>query len=179
MLRWILLLALCRRENQSPWYLVLQLFNDKRCLPIACECPDVIRSVLRIPRGTCCLTLISKRWLVRPIYVELHQHDDISMGSPLGPILANIFVGFHGRQLFENSRKPCIYLFYVDDTFFSFSSHSEALKFFHKLNNLHTSLAFTMKEEKNDKLPFLDVLVERGESVFLTSIYRKPTFTGL
>ena len=76
MLRWILLLALCRPENQSSWYLVLQLFIDKRCSPIAesiaCECPVVIRSVLRTPRRTCCLTLTSKRWLVRPIYVELH-----------------------------------------------------------------------------------------------------------
>ena len=36
-----------------------------------------------------------------------------------------------------------------------------------------------MEEENNNKLPFLDVFVERGESVFLTSVYRKPTFTGL
>ena len=36
-----------------------------------------------------------------------------------------------------------------------------------------------MEEESNDQLPFLDVLVERGDSSFLTSVYRKPTFTGL
>ena len=111
--------------------------------------------------------------------VMYYQIDGISMGSRLGPILANIFVGFHERQLFEKYPKPCIYLRYVDDTFVSFSSCSEALKFFHKLNNLHPSLAFTMEEEKNDKLPFLDVLVERGESAVLTSIYIKPTFTEL
>ena len=51
--------------------------------------------------------------------------------------------------------------------------------FFHKLNDLHPSLSFTMEEENSNKLPFLDVLVERGESSFLTSVYRKPTFTGL
>ena len=34
-------------------------------------------------------------------------------------------------------------------------------------------------EEENKKLLFLDVLVERGESVFLTSVYRKPTSTRL
>ena len=64
-------------------------------------------------------------------------------------------------------------------TLVSFSSRSEALKFFHKLNNLHPSLAFTKEEEKNTTLPFLDVFIKRGVSVFLTSIYRKPTFTGL
>ena len=52
------------------------------------------------------------------------------------------------------------------------------LMFFHKLNDLHPSLSFTMEEENCNKLPFLDVLVERGESAFVTSVYRKPTFTG-
>ena len=36
-----------------------------------------------------------------------------------------------------------------------------------------------MEEENSNKLPFLDVLVERGETSFLTSVYRKPTFTVL
>ena len=36
-----------------------------------------------------------------------------------------------------------------------------------------------MEEEKDNKLPFLDVLVERCSSAFLTCIYRKPTSTGL
>ena len=36
-----------------------------------------------------------------------------------------------------------------------------------------------MDEEKYNKLPFLDVLVENRLFAFVTSIYRKPTFTGL
>ena len=36
-----------------------------------------------------------------------------------------------------------------------------------------------MDEEKDNKLPFLDVLVECYSFAFITSIYRKPTFTGL
>ena len=36
-----------------------------------------------------------------------------------------------------------------------------------------------MEEENNGQLPFLDVLVERCNSSFLTSVYSKPTFTGL
>ena len=106
--------------------------------------------------------------------VMYHQIDDISMGSPLGSILENIFVGFHERLLFEKFPKPFIYLRYIDNTFVSFSSRNKALMSFHKLNDLHLSLSFTMEEENSNKLPFLDVLVERGESSFLTSVYRKP-----
>ena len=35
-----------------------------------------------------------------------------------------------------------------------------------------------MEEAKDNKLQFLDVLVERHSSAFLTCIYRKPGLTG-
>ena len=68
-------------QSRKPVILVVGplLFMVKRCSPIAesiaCECPVVNRSIFKIPRGTCCLTLISKRWLVRPVYVYLHMYD--------------------------------------------------------------------------------------------------------
>ena len=111
--------------------------------------------------------------------IMYRQIEGVSMGSPLGPILANIFVGFQERHLFERFSKPFIYLRYVDDTFVSFRSRNDALLFFDKLNELHSFLTFTMEEENNNKLSFLHVLVERCDSSFLTSVYRKPTFTGL
>ena len=101
------------------------------------------------------------------------------MDFSLGPIFANIFVGFYEKLLFDRFPKPYIYLCYVDDTFVYFSSRNEALSFFQRLNILHPSLTFTMDEEKDNQLPFLDVLVERRSFAFVTSIYRKPTFTGL
>ena len=47
------------------------------------------------------------------------------------------------------------------------------------LNDLQPSLTFTTDEEKDNKLPFLDILVECRLFAFVTCIYRKPTFTGL
>ena len=107
------------------------------------------------------------------------QIEGVSIGSPLGPFLVNIFAGFYERILFDRFPKPFIYLRYVDDTFVSFKSRSDALELFDTFNQLHSSLSFTMQEESNGQLPFLDVLVERGDSSFLTSVYKKPTFTGL
>ena len=38
------------------------------------------------------------------------------MGSPLGPALANTFVGFHENRLFDNTAKPGFYFRCVDDS---------------------------------------------------------------
>ena len=45
-------------------------------------------------------------------------------------------------------------------------------------NSPHPSLPFTMEKESHSSLPFLDELVEKSSSKFITSIYRKPIFTG-
>ena len=49
--------------------------------------------------------------------IMYRQIDGVAMGSPLGPSLANIFVGFYERRLFQMVKLPNIYLRYVDDTF--------------------------------------------------------------
>ena len=74
------------------------------------------------------------------------QIDEIFIGSPLGPFLANIFQGFHGKSLLDKFPKPYCYGRYVDDSFASFFSCDEAIDFFQKLNNLQPSLKFTMQE---------------------------------
>ena len=72
-----------------------------------------------------------------------------------------------------------MYYRYMDDTFVVFSNEDECDLFLDSLNSLHPSLRFTFEKESNLALPFLDVLVEKSPSKFITSIYRKPTFTGL
>jgi len=36
------------------------------------------------------------------------QTDGIAMDSPLGPVLANIFVGYHEALFFDSTLKPCM-----------------------------------------------------------------------
>ena len=106
------------------------------------------------------------------------QSDGVAMGSPLGPALANIFVGYQETKLFLNVKKPLIYYRYVNDTFAIFENEDNCGKFHSSLNSLHSSLRFTFEKELNSSLPFLDVLVEKHKTGFITSVYRKPTFTA-
>ena len=82
---------------------------------------------------------------------------------------------------YSSTGSPSLISIYVTrmTPFTCFSSRNEALSFFHCLNDLHPSLTFTVNKKKDNKLPFLDVLVECRLFAFVTCIYRKPMFTNL
>ena len=40
-------------------------------------------------------------------------------------------------------------------------------------------MSFTIETEQNNKISFLDISVNRELGKFITSIYRKPTFSGV
>ena len=49
--------------------------------------------------------------------------------------------------------------------------------FFHHINNLHQNIKFTMEEESNRELAFLDTLLKRNNGEISVLVYRKPTHT--
>ena len=110
------------------------------------------------------------------------QVDGVGMGNPLGPTFANLFLCHHETNWLNNCPlhfKPKLYRRYVDDTFLLFSDPSHIPLFLNYLNSQHSNISFTYEKETNNSLNFLDVLVERKDNAFFTSVYRKPTFTGL
>ena len=104
------------------------------------------------------------------------------MGSPLGPTLANAFLCFH-EQIWPgecpDKFKPVYYRRYVDDIIALFRSPDHLDKFKNYLNSKHRNIRFTCEKEHNNSMPFLDVLITRSSNGFKTSVYHKPTFSGV
>ena len=110
------------------------------------------------------------------------QMDGVAMGVPIAPHLANIFMVHLEKTIHKQCPdiiKPLFYKRYVDDTFAIFKDKRNALDFLTFINNLHPNIKFTIEEESNNKLSFLDMSIQHINNKFYTSIYRKPTFTGL
>ena len=108
------------------------------------------------------------------------QIDGVAMGSPLGPVLANIFMGnFEEKWVMTGNIQPSIWFRYVDDTFTMFDNKIAANQFLRYLNSRHNNIKFTIEFEENDQIPFLDILIKHSKQRKLsTSVYRKKTFTG-
>ena len=97
---------------------------------------------------------------------------------PLVPLGQIYLLAIYESKLFNKISKPTVYCRYVDDTFSLFHKKTEFQKILNCLNSLHLSLKFTNEIETNNSLPFLDVLVTKPDNKFITSVYRKPTFTS-
>ena len=100
------------------------------------------------------------------------------MDSQLGPIFANIFVGCNEIKLFHFSVKSQFYKRYMDDTFAIFENEALCNEFFNMLNYLNPALKFTSKKEESKSLAFLDVKIQKSGNKFITSVYKKLSFTG-
>ena len=110
------------------------------------------------------------------------QVDGVAMGSPLGPLFANIFISFHEKSWLADCPslfKPIFYRRYVDDCFLIFTSRDHVTPFLSYLNSKHPNIQFTHELESNSCLPFLDVKVIRSNGSFATTVHHKSTSTGL
>ena len=108
------------------------------------------------------------------------QIDGVTMGSPLGPTLANFFMAHMENKLLEKQcdHNPKLYLRYIDDIFAVFQTKQSCTEFLKLLNSQHPNINFTL-ENCTKTLPFLDVEIEINSSHFDTWVWRKSTNTGL
>ena len=95
----------------------------------------------------------------------------VSMGSPLGSTLANVFLCHYEKLWLENvppDFKPVVYRRYVDDKFVLLKSKDRLLLFFRYMNTRHKNLKFTFDFEQNNNFSFLDVKITREIKAFST-----------
>ena len=104
------------------------------------------------------------------------QIGGVAMGSPLGPVIANIFM-VHLEELMipRLATKMSSWYRYVDDTF-TFIKKDEINAVQEALNSFHGDIKFTYESEIDNKISFLDVSISRRpDGMFDTTVHRKPT----
>ena len=104
------------------------------------------------------------------------QIDCLSMGSPLGPLLANIFMTELEKDIIQkliDKKFIKFYIRYVDDTLLLVNDEGidPILK---ELNSYNRKIKFTVDQFINEDVHFLDIKIHRNN----TDIYYKDTHTG-
>ncbi len=127
-----------------------------------------------------CLTLIklvnNSNYFVFDKHIY-QQTDGLAMGSPLSAILADIYMSDFETKLLSTYPHITFWRRYVDDIFALHNLMSDRLQeFLQQLNSVNPRIQFTLETEKQFTLPFLDVQVTRNGKLFVTDVYRKPSF---
>ena len=106
------------------------------------------------------------------------QKRGAAMGSPVSPIIANLYMEvFEERALSTAPHPPSLWFRYVDDTFTKIHEYYVE-EFTRHINSIDPNIIFTTEPESNGVLPFLDTCVHINDdgSTHVT-VYRKPTHT--
>ena len=111
--------------------------------------------------------------------VICQQCDGVVMGSPLGPVMAGIFMVELEKSLIPTLMEHMSpWKRYADDAIavIKLSSIEHILSI---LNSFHQNIEFTYELERNGKNIFLDVTLIRANDTLQNTIYRKSTHIGV
>ncbi|XP_072030595.1 uncharacterized protein [Amphiura filiformis] len=90
------------------------------------------------------------------------QSEGAAMGSPVSPIIANLFMeAFEEKALSSFSNPPRYWGRYVDDTMVIIQK-SDLDSFTAHLNSIHDAIKFTIEHELNNRIAMLDTLITRA-----------------
>ena len=106
------------------------------------------------------------------------QIDGMAMGSPLGPLFANIFLSHYESQWLSDSPvKPILYRRYVDDTLWLLPAGSDLSMLMSHMNSRHANMRFTYETETNDFIHVIGLTITHSTASnnahrYMTSVYR-------
>ena len=111
------------------------------------------------------------------------QNEGLPMGSPLSPLLAEIFMSIMEETILKPNKNKTFFNSikfwrrYVDDILVIWSGSDRQIQLFiNYLNKLHKNIHFT-SEIGNGTLAFLDLQITLTNNKLEYKIFRKPTFT--
>ncbi|XP_069164681.1 uncharacterized protein [Procambarus clarkii] len=144
--------------------------RDPACTPL-----DIPESILRKLLKAC----TKEAPFLSPDGHMYKQVDGVVMGSPLGVLFANFYMGtIEQRVLVDMDLKPAIYFRYVDDIIMQVPD-VRRLQQLKKTFEQNSVLSFTYEMESDGKLPFLEVTVMERNGGFHTTVYTKETNIGM
>ena len=96
----------------------------------------------------------------------------ITMGSPLSPVLAGLYMEYFESTLLSTlSPAPSLWLRYVDDVMVLWPENGNFDSFLADVNALAHSINITVERQEEEKIPFLDTVTYRRSSGFSFEVY--------
>jgi len=110
------------------------------------------------------------------------QNNGLAMGAPTSSILSEIYLQFlENTKIFDILKEEKIigYFRYVDDILIIYNENitdvNQVLKAF---NDITPSLTFTLEQQEENKLNFLEILIIKTKDKISFDIYRKKNHLG-
>jgi len=101
------------------------------------------------------------------------------MGAPTSSILSEIYLQFlENTKIFDilKDKKVTGYFRYMDDILIIYNENTtDASQVLRSFNDISPSLTFTLEQEKENKLNFLDILITKTKDKISFDIYGKET----
>ena len=95
------------------------------------------------------------------------------MGTLIAPLLADICMSGVIYKTSKSHFSPKFFFRHVGDSLAIFSSHEQIKQFYQDVYYVPTDVTFTCELEENGKIPFLDVLIEKSNQSFISTVYKK------
>ena len=97
------------------------------------------------------------------------------MGSLVSAVVDNLYMEFFEELALETvPTRPRLWNRCVDDTFWILGKGSTE-QLLHHLNGVRPTIKFTVEQQEDEKVLFLNMLLWREDGSLDVSVYRKPT----